>query len=120
MVNLDTHILLSVLDGTSRPSETKALADFWCISGIVLWEVASLARAGRIRVRVDDPRLTELLENMTIWPMDLEVARAMRLLDFRSDPADEIIAATSIVHGVPLLTRDARILVSKVVPLAVA
>ena len=42
----------------------------------------------------------------------------VKRLDFRSDPADEIVAATSIVHDIPLLTRDARILGSKIVPLA--
>jgi predicted nucleic acid-binding protein len=35
-----------------------------------------------------------------------------------SDSADELIAATSVVHRVPLLTRDRKILKSKVVPLA--
>jgi PIN domain nuclease of toxin-antitoxin system len=39
-------------------------------------------------------------------------------LDFRGDPADEIIAATSVVHRAPLLTRDRQIRRSKVVPLA--
>ncbi|MHB8421047.1 MAG: hypothetical protein ACYDCL_23495, partial [Myxococcales bacterium] len=39
----------------------------------------------------------------------LAVARASTELDFRSDPADELIAATSIVHRVPLVTRDRRI-----------
>jgi len=39
-------------------------------------------------------------------------------LDFRGDPADETIAATSLVHNVPLVTRDRVILSSKVVPLA--
>ena len=33
-------------------------------------------------------------------------------------PADEIIAATSVVEGIPLLTRDGKILKSKIVPLA--
>lgn len=42
----------------------------------------------------------------------------MRQLDFSSDPADELIAATSIAHNVPLLTRDTRMLKSQVVPLA--
>ena len=55
---------------------------------------------------------------MHVWPLDLDVARTATRLDFRSDPADELIAATSVVHGVPLLTRDARIRRSKVVPLA--
>jgi predicted nucleic acid-binding protein len=36
----------------------------------------------------------------------------------RGDPADELIAATSLVHGVPLVTRDRALLASKVVPLA--
>ena len=51
-------------------------------------------------------------------PIDLTVARASTRLDFTSDPADEIIAATSVVHNVPLLTRDDIIRSSKMVPLA--
>jgi PIN domain nuclease of toxin-antitoxin system len=58
------------------------------------------------------------LSGLHAWPITLEVARALERLDFRSDPADEIIAATSLVHRVPLLTRDPRILASRVVPLA--
>ena len=36
----------------------------------------------------------------------------------RGGPADEIIAATSLVHRVPLVTRDRRLEASRVVPLA--
>lgn len=39
-------------------------------------------------------------------------------LDFDSNPADELIAATSVVHNVPLMTRDRKLKRSKVVPLA--
>ena len=92
--------------------------DFWSISGVTLWEIAWLSREGRVRVGLDDHRLQSILAAMTIWPIDLEVAQALRRLDFRSDPADEIIAATSLAHDIPLLTRDSRILASKVVPLA--
>ena len=42
----------------------------------------------------------------------------IKALDFDSDPADEIIAATSVVHRVPLLTRDRRMRRSKLVPIA--
>lgn len=52
------------------------------------------------------------------WPLTIEVCRAIPSLDFDSDPADEIIAATSIVHRVPLVTRDRRIRMSRVVPFA--
>jgi PIN domain nuclease of toxin-antitoxin system len=46
------------------------------------------------------------------------VSRCSTRLDFSSDPADELVAATSIVHRVPLVTRDARILRSQIVPFA--
>ena len=55
---------------------------------------------------------------MHLWPLTLEICRAIRGLDFRGDPADEIIAATSVVHRVALVTRDERILKSRHVPLA--
>ena len=42
----------------------------------------------------------------------------MLRLDFESDPADELIAATSLAYGIPLLTRDRKLLRSKIVPLA--
>ncbi len=46
-----------------------------------------------------------------------ELAKPVQL-DFRADPADGIIAATSAVHNVPLLTRNRVIGQSKLVPLA--
>jgi PIN domain nuclease of toxin-antitoxin system len=36
----------------------------------------------------------EFLAGVHVWPLTLEVVRHLRALDFRSDPADEIIAAT--------------------------
>jgi PIN domain nuclease of toxin-antitoxin system len=53
-----------------------------------------------------------------VWEIDAEVAAVSTQLDFRSDPADEIIAATSVVHKAPLLTRDTKLLASSIVPLA--
>jgi PIN domain nuclease of toxin-antitoxin system len=48
--------------------------------------------------------------------MNLEIVRISSTFDFRSDPADEIIAATSIVENIPLMTRDAKIQKSKMIP----
>lgn len=67
---------------------------------------------------LDDPSIIRSLSKLHVWPLTLDVCRAIHGLDFRSDPADELIAATSVVHGVPLLTRDGRIRQSKLVPLA--
>ena len=120
MVNLDTHILVDAVARRLRPAEERILdGDFWCISDIVLWEIGKLYAAGRIGVSLDDAELTMILDRITIWPVTRPIARFASRLDFRSDPADEIIAATSIVHDVPLLTRDTRILASKLVPLAI-
>ena len=89
------------------------------MSDIVIWELAMLMRSGRIDFSFRDPRVSRLLREVTVLPITPEVATAIGSLDFESDPADEIIAATSIVHHLPLVTRDMRILGSKVVPLAV-
>jgi PIN domain nuclease of toxin-antitoxin system len=37
-------------------------------------------------------------------------------LDISSDPADELIAATSVVEDIPLVTRDRALLGSKMIP----
>jgi PIN domain nuclease of toxin-antitoxin system len=119
MLNLDTHVLLHALAGSLRPPEEALLVrEPWSISAIVLWEVAKLVQLGRIEVDLDDPELTRALSRLHVWPLDLEVCRAIRSLDVAGDPADEIIAATSLVHQVPLMTRDRNLRRSKIVPLA--
>jgi PIN domain nuclease of toxin-antitoxin system len=117
MLNLDTHVLLYALAGELRPAEADLLRrDSWSISAIVLWEISKLAELGRIEIDLDDAELTRTLATLHTWPITLDVCRAIRGLDFRSHPADEIIAATSVVHRVPLVTRDRRIRKSRRVP----
>jgi PIN domain nuclease of toxin-antitoxin system len=88
------------------------------ISGMVCWEIAKLHQLGRIGVSLEDPDLIRFIDRLTIWPVDRDVCEKLPQLDFVSDPADELIAATSIAHSVPLLTRDRRIRSSRKVPLA--
>ena len=119
MVNLDTHVLIHALQGQLTSEERLLLTrNRWSVSAIVLWEIAKLVQLGRIEMDLDDREVVRTLSRIHAWPIDLSVARASTRLDFRGDPADEIIAATSIVHGVPLVTRDRTILGSTVVPLA--
>ena len=95
MLNLDTHILIDALEGTLKPSERRILAgDRWSISAIVLWELAKLAQLGRIEFDFDDRRIGRTLRQIHTWPLTAEVCRASCQLDFRGDPADELIAAT--------------------------
>lgn len=120
-LNPDTHIPIFAVGGKHRPAERALLTrDRWSISAIVLWEIAKLAQLGRIGVDLDNRDLARVLSRVHVWPIDLDVARTSVRLDFRGDPADGIIAATSIVHDVPLVTRDRVIRQSKIVPLAAA
>ena len=119
MLNLDTHIVLHALTGDLEPHEARLMRRHpQGISAIVLWEIAELRRAGRIDASLEDPDLIEVLNGFHVWPISREVCVKLADLDFRSDPADELIAATSLAHRVPLLTRDRRILASRKVPLA--
>ena len=119
MLNLDTHILLYAVTGALTPTESKLLRSApWSISAIVLWEIAKLAQLGRIEVDLDDRHVARTLAGAHVWPITAEIAKTSTRLDVRGDPADELIAATSIVHGVPLLTRDRVLRRSKKIPLA--
>jgi PIN domain nuclease of toxin-antitoxin system len=119
MLNLDTHILLHGLAGSLTAAEGALLRrEPWSISAIVLWEIAKLAQLGRIDIDLDDADLTRALSRVHVWPLDLAVCRAIGALDISGDPADELIAATSLVHRAPLVTRDQALRRSKVVPLA--
>jgi PIN domain nuclease of toxin-antitoxin system len=119
MLNLDTHILVHALGGDLRPRERELLAAHsWGIAAIVLWELAKLAQLGRITIDFGDPEVASALQEVHVWPLELEIAVTSTRLDFAGDPADELIAATSVVHRVPLLTRDRRIRRSKIVPIA--
>lgn len=119
MLNLDTHILLHALQGSLKPSEKKLLiSQSWSISSIVLWEISKLCQLKRIDLDLDDAEVIRTLSKIHTWPLSLEVCKNIHELDFKSDPADEIIAATSLTFNIPLLTRDKKIKKSKKIPLA--
>ena len=118
MLNLDTHILLYALTDELRPHERTLLSnETWSISAIVLWEIAKLSELGRIEIDLDQPELARTLARIQTWPLTLDICRAIKSLDFNGDPADEIIAATSLVHRVPLMTRDRKMRRSKLIPI---
>lgn len=117
MLNLDTHILIKAIEGNLTQRERALLTKDpeWSISAIVLWEIAKLHQIGRLRYGLDHPSLTIALDQIQLWPITRQICLNVRILDFRSDPVDEIIAATSLTHAVPLVTRDARIRASRLV-----
>jgi PIN domain nuclease of toxin-antitoxin system len=120
MLNLDTHILIKAFEGSLTPREQSVLSadPEWSISAIVLWEITKLHQFGRLQYGLDHETLAVAVDQVRVWPITRQVCLNLRALDFQSDPADEIIAATSLTHNIPLMTRDARIRKSKVVQLA--
>ncbi len=119
MINLDTHVLEHALTGNLKPAEQRLLrGNTWSITAIVLWGLAKLRQLGRMDLDLDRSEFTRAISRLHFWPLTFDVAVASTQLDIRSDPADEIVAAASVVHNVPLLTRDRKLSGSKIVPIA--
>jgi len=117
MLNLDTHILVALLNGDLSERERRlVVTEELAISDIVLWELAKLIQIGRLTLDLDSVEFKRCLRKLTVIPISIEIARKSTELDFISDPADEIIAATSIIDQIPLLTRDRKILKSRLTP----
>ena len=62
---------------------------------------AFLVQLGRFVLDLESPEFTRALGSVRVWPLDLAVCRQSTRLDFHGDAADELIAATSVVHHVP-------------------
>jgi predicted nucleic acid-binding protein len=89
------------------------------ISGITLLELAQIVASGHARSRwAAGEAFNGLAGNpaFEILPLTIEIAREVTsLVGVLRDPADCVIAATARVHGLRLLTSDARILDANVV-----
>lgn len=119
MLNLDTHLLLYAVTDQLAAAEKRLLGgNQWSISAIVLWEIATLAQLGRIEADLDDPQVVRTLGAIRVWPITAEIAKQSTRLDLHGDPADELIAATSVVHNVALVTRDRNLRRSRMLPIA--
>jgi PIN domain nuclease of toxin-antitoxin system len=124
---LDTQIVLWLAADTDKISpktkralgEARTAGEGLAIAGVTLWELAMLAAKGRI---ILNPPIEIFLEKVEatyhILPMDRRVAvRAMQFSEaYPNDPADRQIGATAVVHGLSLVTADAKIRRSAEVP----
>lgn len=84
------------------------------VSAISLWELAMLAASGRIQVRLAlEPWISEMADDLFISVLSLTpeiAAKSVGLAGLPRDPADRLIAATALCHGLTLLTSDERII----------
>ena len=90
---------------------TLARAEQIVLPDIILWEIAMLAE--KRETRLDRDVRTWLRDvrddsQVTVQPITPEIAHTAVSIGrwLQLDPADHLIAATAIVLGVPLVTRD--------------
>lgn len=117
---LDTHVW--VFYATGAPLSKRGLhrieksrrAHRLQIAAVTLWEVALLAQERKIRfVQTPGEWFRDALARteVTVAALDAQIAiEAARLVPLLRDPADCQIVGTALHSGVPLGTRDGRLL----------
>lgn len=128
LILLDTHILIWLLIAPERlsPKARKAIVAArkvgpLVLSAISLWEIAWLAENKRIEIKVSvEAFAKKCAAYVQVLAISPEIAvRSVQFPDsYPKDPQDRIFGATAIVEGLRLLTHDARIAGSGLVPLA--
>jgi PIN domain nuclease of toxin-antitoxin system len=125
MIQLDTHSLLWLVlepEKISSPA-TSAIETLVqaggkiAVSVITLWEIAHLARRGRIHLNVPIEEFLEAIEaNYRVIPLTRAIViQAAKLPEpFPKDPMDRLITATAMVEDFSLVTRDRAIHQAKV------
>lgn len=121
MILLDTHIFVWWVSGSDNLSdEIIKLINSHESSGIYIsiisiWEIAKLHEKGRLRF---DQTVEEWIKISLLYPgvsiIDLEIPIILESIqlpgNFHSDPADQLIVATSRLKDLQLLTADKKIL----------
>lgn len=115
MILLDTHAFVWLADGSERLSEPAraAIAEDAepAIATVSVQEIAYLALRGRLEFdRPAGAWVGDALATHDVRALPLSIAIAVRAgsldLAFPGDPADRIIYATALEHGVRLVSRD--------------
>lgn len=121
MIVLDTHALVWWVAGDpqlSHPAreaiEAEAQDGEILVSAISAWEVAMLAKAGRLALTLDAGAwLDTVAEVPAIRFVPVDVRISVQSVDlpgeFHKDPADRIIVATARHYSVPLISADLKI-----------
>jgi PIN domain nuclease of toxin-antitoxin system len=122
VIVLDTHIWLWWISNPEKLSTyaeraiDRAVTEKGIIiSSISTWEVALLVDKRRLKLTVDLRdwvRKTEDLPFVRFMPVDNTISlRSVTLPgQFHPDPADRIITATAMTMGLPLVTKDDKII----------
>lgn len=115
---LDTHAWIQRACGVRLPplvDETLTeRADSLALADISLWEAAKLIELGRLQLSITTAEFFRLAltPELRVLPITPAIATRIGELEasgFHKDPADRIIVATALVHGLRLVSDDARI-----------
>ena len=123
---IDTHIWVWWLSGSPSLSQKErdvldACEEPLLLAAISLWEVAILHEIGRIHLLPDPTTwLKRAVSSDLVRIVDLSPEISLELFSkpsqkLHKDPADRIIVATARALGVPLQTRDRKIIRSGLV-----
>jgi PIN domain nuclease of toxin-antitoxin system len=118
VIVVDTHILIwdalrpELLSDNAKAALSEANENEGILlCEISLWEIAMLVKKGRLSLGTSYQefiRLVLLSKNYQLQSITPEIAELSTQLseEINHDPADRIIAATSLVMGIPLITAD--------------
>ena len=123
MIALDTHTAIwltqdkAKLSGAARRALVEGrIEGGLAIADITLREIAMLVSYGRVSVSTPLGMYLRFVESLfRVLPVTAEIAeQSVRFSPaYPNDPADRLIGATAIVHGMKLITIDKRIRASK-------
>lgn len=115
---LDTHAWIQRALGEPLPPLVEATlerhAATLALADISLWEAAKLVELGRLKLSVPVAEFFRLAitDELTVLPVTPAIAERVTTLEasgFHKDPADQLIVATALVHGLRLISDDNRI-----------
>ena len=118
MLLADTHVLLEFQRGDPRLSVPARglVADAFArgelaVSAISIVEAVRLHEAKRIKLGSDPNQwvMTQIRRGLSVVPVDARIAALAPQLPrdgFHADPGDQMIVATAILTGYPLVTGD--------------
>lgn len=121
MILLDTHIWIWWVNESKDLSKYQRhliesnVNDGIAISLISIWKIAKLVEKKKLILSISIDKWIEkasLYIGIKIIPLSSEIIIKSTQLkgNFHNDPADQLIVATSIIHKIPLLTADDKII----------
>ncbi|KPK92989.1 twitching motility protein PilT [bacterium SM23_31] len=118
MITVDTHIIIwdalkpgLLSENSNREIELANNSDGIIFCDISLWEIVMLLNKGRIEIDISYLEFIALVKasnNYIFQSITPEIADLSARLsnEIKADPADRLIAATSMITNTPLITAD--------------